>query len=232
MDSLRIGIITGLAREALCIPRQDADPRLTVVCVAADPVRAAMAAAVLAGPGGCRGLISFGVAGGLAPGVLPGDLLVPETVVTLQGEGLAIDRDWRQRLIGGLNWSSPPAGQPLIGADHPIVSAADKRSLWQQTGACAVDMESHALARAAAAANIPFLVIRAVADPGHRNVPSWLGGTLGPEGRPDLRRLLAGLAKQPWHLPRMAVLGLDFRRALGTLRCVAVRAAPLFFFSR
>lgn len=232
MESVRLGIITGLAREADCIPWQDADPRLMVVCAAADPSRAAAAAAELAGPGRCRSLISFGIAGGLAPGLVSGALLVPEAVVTRQGERLAVDWDWRQRLIGGLRWPSPLAGQPLIGVDHPVESAADKRSLWRETGADAVDTESHAVARAAVAAGVPFLVVRAVADPSHRTLPSWLARTIASDGRPDSARVLTGLARRPWHLPRMAVLGLDFRRALATLRRVALRAGPLFFFSR
>lgn len=231
MNPLRIGIVTGLAREARCLQRQGADTRLRVVCAAADSSRAAAAAAELAGPDGCNGLISFGVAGGLAPEVVSGDLLLPESVVTLRGEEFKVDHVWRQRLIGGLGWPLPPTGGALVGCERPVELATQKRSLWQQTKAYSVDTESHAVARAAAAVDVPFMVVRVVADPGHRTVPSWLAGTIAPDGKADLDRVLVGLLQRPWDLPGMIVLGSDFRRALKTLRRVAVRAGPLFFFS-
>jgi adenosylhomocysteine nucleosidase len=226
----RVGIITGLAAEAECFQGLKADDRLKVVCVAADPDRAAAAAGVLAGPGGCGGLVSFGVAGGLAPGAPPGALLLADAVVTLQGETLATDPGWRQRLIAGLDWPLPPIEEKMIGTDTPVESAEQKRALWRRTGAFAVDTESHAVARAAVAANIPFLVVRAIADPWHRDVPPWLAATIADDGAPDLGAVLAGLAQRPWHLPRLAALGLDFRRAMKTLRRVALRGGPLFFF--
>ena len=226
----RVGIITGLAREAQCFQRQEADERLKVVCVAADAARAAAAARELAGPAGCCGLVSFGVAGGLAPGVQPGALLVPDSVVTLQGETLATDSRWRRRLIDGLNWPLPPIAERILGTDSAIDSAEHKLCLWRQTGAHAVDMESHAVARAAVAADVPFLVIRAMADPCQRDIPLWLSATITDDGTPDLGAVLAGLLQRPWHLPRLTVLGLDFRRAIKTLRRVALRGQPLFFF--
>jgi adenosylhomocysteine nucleosidase len=230
VDQHRVGIITGLAGEAQCFQRPGVGARLKVVCVAADPNRAAAAAVDLAGPGGCGGLVSFGVAGGLAPGAPAGALLLADRVVTLQGETLASDSAWRRRLIDGLGWPLPPIEKGIIGADSPIETAEQKHRLWQRTGAHAVDTESHAVARAAVAANVPFLVVRAIADPCHRNVPPWLSGTIAGDGKPDLGAVLGGLVRRPWHLPRLAVLGLDFRRAMKTLRRVALRGGPLFFF--
>lgn len=226
----RVGIITGLAREARCFQRQEADERLKVICAAADATRAAAAARRLAGPEGCRGLVSFGVAGGLAPGVQPGALLLPDSVVTLQGETFATDLRWRRRLIDGLNWPAPPIEERTLGTDTPVESAEHKLCLWRQTGAHAVDTESHAVARAAVAANVPFLVIRAMADPCQRDIPLWLSATIADDGAPDLGAVLGGLLQRPWQLPRLAVLGLDFRRAMQTLRRVAVRGQPLFFW--
>lgn len=232
MAQHRVGIITGLAREAQCFHRQGANERLKVVCVAADPGRAAAAAGELAGPEGCGGLVSFGVAGGLAPGAPPGALLLPHCVVTLQGETLTTDTGWRQRLIDGLDWPFPPIEARIIGIDSPVKSAKHKRRLWRQTGAHAVDTESHAVARAAVAANVPFLVIRAIADPCQRDVPSWLPGTIADNGTPDLGAVLEGILQRPWQLPRLVILGLDFRRAMKTLRRVALRGQPLLFFTR
>lgn len=231
MDHPRLGIITGLAREARCFERVDAKERLKIVCVAADAGRAAVAAGELAGSGGCGGLVSFGVAGGLAPGGQPGTLLVPDRVITLQGESYATDSGWRRRLLDGLNPVSPPLQEGIVGIDHPADSVKRKQQLRRQTGGCAVDTESHAVARAAVAADVPFLVVRAIADPWHRDVPEWLSGTIAKDGRPHLGEVLIGLLQRPWQLPRLAVLGLDFERAMRTLRRVALCAGPFLRFT-
>jgi adenosylhomocysteine nucleosidase len=232
VDHPRLGIITGLAREARCFERIGAEERLKVVCVAAEADRAAAAAAQLAGQKDCSGLVSFGVAGGLAPGAQPGTLLIPERVVTLQGESYATDAEWRGRLLNGLDCAPPLLQESIIGIDLPAHAVERKQQLWRQTGSSAVDTESHAVARAAVAANVPFLVVRAIADPWCRDVPAWLPGTIAEDGRPDLKAVLIGLLQRPWQLPRLAVLGLDFERAMRTLRRVALCAGPLFRFAR
>lgn len=232
MDHPYLGIITGLAREARCFERAGVEERLKVVCVAADAGRAAAAAGALAGRKDCGGLVSFGVAGGLAPGAQAGTLLVPDRVVTLEGESYATDSEWRRRLVDGLNRASPPLLESIIGIDYPVHSVERKQQLWRQTGGYAVDTESHAVARAAVAADVPFLVVRAIADPWHREVPAWLPGTIAKDGRPDPGTVLAGLLQRPWQLPRLAILGMDFERAMRTLRCVALCAGPALRFAR
>jgi adenosylhomocysteine nucleosidase len=232
VDHSRLGIITGLAREARCIERTGTEERLKVICVAADAGRAAAAASQLAGPGGCGGLVSFGVAGGLAPGAQPGTLLVPDRVLTLQGEAYATDPGWRCRLMDGLKGISSPLQESIIGIDLPADSVEQKQQLRRQTGGDAVDTESHAVARAAVAADVPFLVVRAIADPWHRDVPTWLSEIIAEDGRPDLGAVLLGLLQRPWQLPRLAVLGLDFERAMRTLRRVALCAGPFLRFTR
>jgi adenosylhomocysteine nucleosidase len=228
----RLGVITGLAREARCFKHIDADERLKVVCVAADATRAAAAAGELAGPGGCGGLVSFGVAGGLAPNARPGALLIPDRVVTLEEESYATDAGWRRRLLEELGCTLPLLQESIVGIDRPACTVERKRQLRRRTGGCAVDTESHGVARAAVAADVPFLIVRAIADPWRRNVPAWLPGTVAEDGRPDLGAVLAGLLRRPWQLPRLAVLGLDFERAMRTLRRVALRVGPSFRFTR
>ncbi len=230
MTYRRLGVVTGLAKEAACLRGFAADDRLRVVCAAADADRAAAAARTLTQSLGCAGLISFGVAGGLAPGAPPGALLLPESVVTLEGKAYATNRDWRKLLIDRLDWPAPPIEEQVMGVDAPVASAARKRRLWRQTAACAIDTESHRVAQAAVAAQVPFLVIRAVADPFRRDIPPWLPATIADDGAPDVGAVAAGLARRPWQLPRLVALGLDFRCAMKTLRRVALRAGPLFFF--
>jgi hypothetical protein len=44
--------------------------------------------------------------------------------------------------------------------------------------------------------------------------------------------VLMGLLQRPWQLPRLAVLALDFERAMRTLRRVALCAGPFLRFTR
>ena len=59
----------------------------------------------------------------------------------------------------------------INGATRIVATQADKARAWIDTGALAVDLESAVVARAAAAAGIPFLVLRAIADPATRHLP-------------------------------------------------------------
>jgi hypothetical protein len=118
----------------------------------------------------------------------------------------------------------------LVGRDEPTGSPEEKAELFARSGAGAIDMESHAVAEVAAARNVPFLVIRAIADPAKRRLPPWLSAVIGTDGRPLPRPLLAGLAAHPGDLAALLRLGGDARRALKALRRVAAGAGPLLAF--
>ena len=86
---------------------------------------------------GCSGIISFGIAGGLAPHLAPGDWVVASGVRS--GDDLiATDRPWTQRLLDILPGA---VHAEVTGADAVVVTAIEKRDLHQETGAAAVDME-------------------------------------------------------------------------------------------
>lgn len=68
--------------------------------------------------------------------------------------------------IGDIVVCRQAGGEPgeILGVDHVVTTAGDKRKAFARTRAAAVDMESHALARLAAGHGIPFRIIRAVSD--------------------------------------------------------------------
>ena len=80
-----------------------------------------------------------------------------------------------------------------MGSERIVATAADKRALFEATGAQAVDMESHEVAAVAAAAGLPFLVIRALADPYDQVIPQVAREALRPDGRVRLQ----GHARRP-----------------------------------
>src|ERR1044071_4035832 len=162
---------------------------------------------------GCRGLISFGVAGGLAPGLKPGTCIIGSSVID-EGEERLTDARWSQRLRRII-----PDTQygPLLGVRQPIALAEDKSALHEKTGALAVDMESHVVARAAAQHGVPLAAIRVVVDPVERTIPrSALAGTR-PDGTIDPLAVARSLMRYPRDLAGLVRMSLDARAARATL---------------
>ena len=101
----------------------------------------------------------------------------------------------------------------MLAADAVIASAADKRRLWRTTGAAAVDLESGAVAEVAAAAGIPFAVLRAVCDPAARELPTVAVEALDHQGRIAPMRMAGILARHPLQLFGLITLARDAARA-------------------
>ncbi len=215
-----------MAAEARCLPRPGAGDALEVVCSGGDSARAGAGAERLVAHGS-RALLSFGVAGGLDPAMRPGALVVAETVIAPDGRKWRTDPGWRAALVAALAPIGPVGGGTLAGSDRVLASAAEKRRLFEATAAAAVDMESHAVARVAAASGVPFAVLRAVADPAERALPRTALGALDADGRLRGWRVVVSLATRPWETPGLIALALDARRAFAALRRGAA-AAPLF----
>jgi hypothetical protein len=123
--------------------------------------------------GGVRAILSFGPAVGLAPLLRPGDLVIAECVVMPQGESIATDLAWRSALEQRLSALSSVTVARLAGRDRLAASAEEKRTLFRATFAAAQDSESHAIAAVAQAAGLPFVAVRAIADPAEENRPAY-----------------------------------------------------------
>jgi hopanoid-associated phosphorylase len=225
---IRLGIVTGLASEADCLDFRSAAEGVRVLCAGADCGRAAAAAQELVAEG-CAGLISFGIAGGLDPALDAGALVVAEGVVLPDGIRVETDFGWRHRLLEGLGPAIGPVSGDLAGSDGAVLDARRKKTLREKSGAAAVDMESHAVARVAAESDIPFLVVRAVSDSSRHGIPAWVAGTIQPDGHPGWSAVLSGVLAHPADMPTLLRLRTTSRRALATLRRVTLRAGPLFF---
>ena len=129
---------------------------------------------------GADGLISFGIAGGLARGLRPGTLVV--------GDG-GDNRRWPALSRDGPDRSGMERIRaPVFGGRVIVSRAEDKQELYDTTGAVAVDLESAEVARLCAAAGVPFAVIRAIGDPAERDLPPAALVGLKADGQVDLRR--------------------------------------------
>ena len=211
-----IGVITGLRAEARCLRRL----QMTVACSGAHPGRARAEAARLLAEG-ALGLVSFGLAAGLAADLQAGDLVLAAGLVLPDGRYLAADAAWRDRLIAALAGAGVAAHVgPVAGTDHLLATPGHKRALLEATGALAADMESHAVAELASAAAKPFIVVRAISDSADQSLPDAVTRFLGPTGQIRPASLIGAIAR-PRELAASVRLGLQTRRALGTLRRVA-----------
>jgi len=219
---MTIAAITGLSAEARIARRAGLRAKASGG-IAARTLEAAEACLA----GGADGLVSFGIAGALAPHLAPGSLLLPRVVVEADGARHEVDEKWRARVLEGLIAAGLRVAEgDLLGAVEVAASAERKAALFAATGAIAVDLESHIVARAAMRAVRPFLVLRAVADPALRALPPAALDGLDAAGVPALARVLASVARNPAQLPALLRVAGDTRRALFALR-LALTAGPL-----
>ena len=220
MATAIIGIVVGMRAEAALLPTA-----LSVVCSGGIPSKARQLAAELL-DAGAIGLVSFGIAGGLAPALRPGDLIIGTGVVS-NGHILGADPNWQFRLLERL----PAARSGLIQGETEIIATAERKAqLFAAGGALVVDLESEAVADACHAAGKPVAVIRAVADPARRCLPSLALDALDEEGRPLPMKVAAGLLRRPFELPGLIRVGLDSRAALSALAAAVSRLGPTLGF--
>jgi hopanoid-associated phosphorylase len=183
---------------------------VSVIC---DQASRLVAALDLAIKSGASGIISFGVAGGLSPDLVAGDWIIGSAIRT-ERERFASDRVWAQRLLEAL----PGAiHADVVGVDAPVACALDKRRLHAETGAVAVDMESHIAARIAAAHGIPFTSCRVIIDAANRDLPPAAMVGLNHDGTPNVRAVLASLMQQPGQFSALMRTALDARIARAAL---------------
>ncbi|HEX2216591.1 MAG TPA: adenosylhopane nucleosidase [Xanthobacteraceae bacterium] len=159
------------------------------------------------------GLVSFGVAGGLASELRPGSCIVASEV--LDGERrLPTHYAWSQRL---LRMHPGAVYGALVGVSAPVAEPAHKRTLHRKTGGVAVDTESHIVARAAAAHGLPMVAIRVVTDPAHRVLPQAALVGVRPDGTTNVAAVLRSLLRRPHDIPALVRVALDTRVARSEL---------------
>ena len=167
---------------------------------------------------GVPGLVSFGIAGGLAPNLANGTLIAPAAVRSANREAHWVDVEWHARLTRAAH----AAGLPLVvggilGAETIAASAGEKSRLHEATHAIAVDLESHRVARAAERARIPFLVFRVIADAADRDLPPAALVPLTRSGHPSVR-VFGSIVARPRQVPALLALARETRSALEALR--------------
>lgn len=165
---------------------------------------------------GPAALLSVGLAGGCAPDIRPGEVVVGTAVGPRPGgEWLDADPGLTARARTALAAARLPhrLGR-LLTAGAVVATPAAKAEVWARHAAVAVDMESAHVLAWAAAAGVPALAVRAVADGPDESLPPALLGALRPDGsvRPGA---LLGWLRRPrllaaaWRAWRQSAAALD-----------------------
>ncbi|MBV8536167.1 MAG: phosphorylase [Alphaproteobacteria bacterium] len=214
-----LGAVVGLAVERTILraraPAFQRPADLWILDAGASAARAETLADTLISRG-ATALLSFGIAGGLDPALRPGTVVLAREVVLPDGARLAADAAWADRVASAARTMTPHRAA-IAGSERILTSTDQKVELHRRTAAAAVDMESHGVARAAARRSLPFLVIRAVADPAERALPQ--SAIAGLDGGGTVRPLstLASLARDPRQLAALFGVATDTLTALAAL---------------
>lgn len=190
-----------------------------VAYAGAGPNNAANAARLLIAKGADR-LISWGCAAALAPQLKPGNLVIADQLLFDQ-QIYDADKRWAHKLRSRLSEKIAVSSGSLVTEMRIVASSHEKQGIFQASNAIALDMESGAIAKVATQTNLPFLVLRAIADPVSMDLPHAVVHALNAQGQVDLGKLIRYLLAHPWETPALIQLGWHFHAAQKTLKTTA-----------
>jgi hopanoid-associated phosphorylase len=208
----RLLFVSGLKREAALARGPDA----LAVCGGG----AVLAERLAAAPPSIALAISFGLCGGLDPALQSGDVVVG-TRALAGGESLPADEGVARALADRLRARGERVRfGAVVDAAAPVLARAAKAELRRTTEGIAVDMESAAAGRFAAARGARFAILRVVADPAGRDLPALAARAARPDGSVDYAAVLLGLCRAPWQAPALVAAARDSGAAFAALgRC-------------
>ena len=186
----RVLIITALPEELGAFLGRPLPPGVIAAATGDGPRKAARVAAALCARYRPSLLIGAGVAGALSRDLEVCDLVVAYRVLDEAGEAPPPHAVLVVRAA-----AKPGARQAtLLSVDRPVTARSEKAALAAKlgVGSAAVDMESAAWARAAAAHEIPCLIIRAVSDTADEELPGYLSACMDEDG--GIRRSAVALS--------------------------------------
>ena len=219
--TFRLGIVVAMAREARMLQILHAPGGQVAVQVSGIGRARARATALKLLAEGTQALVSWGTAVALEPGLRPGQLLLPEQLLHPESGAIAVSGGWHHRLCRRLASQFSICDRPMVTTDRWLLSPSDKRRVGMETGAASADMESAELAAVAHQANVPFIVLRSIADSVETPVPHWLTDIIDPAGQVRLPGAIPAAIGHPKDWASLFRLARDFNAALGTLRQVA-----------
>ena len=163
-----------------------------------------------------RGIISIGIAGALSPQLEAGDCVIASTIVA-KGMRFDTDNGWAMRLRRAL---PDPRVAPVAGVDRIAATVEEKAALYKETGADAIDMESHIAAAVARETDLPFAALRVISDRADHTLPPAALAAMKPNGGIALGRVLKSIAFRPTQIPALMRTSRESEKAFAALlRC-------------
>jgi adenosylhomocysteine nucleosidase len=208
-----LGILCGLETEAV-VARKIVNT--DVACAGARPQQARWLARDLV-KRGARRLMSFGIAGGLEPGLPVGAMIIGSQVISTDGT-VACDSAWAKELMQKFpeaHWGG------VWGSETLVAAARDKRVLYEKSRCLIVDMESQCAAQIAAEAGVPLAVVRVVCDSVDMDVPPVVMAAINEDGSIHVGRALWHLVRHPRQIPDLFHVMRGTGAAMGVLKKAA-----------
>ncbi len=156
-----------------------------------------------------RRVLHVGVAGGLDPSLATGRVLDFSQVRRLDETPI--------------NLPGADEGRTLLSVDAIAATPAEKRGLFEQTGADAVDMETYHAARLLEERRVPLHAIRAICDDAGMALPPESAGWVDDTGRPRAAAAVRYLLLHPHRLGAMLKLQRAMKQATASLTDAVVR---------
>jgi hopanoid-associated phosphorylase len=212
-------VVTGLAREGAVL-RTDG---IEVLAGGGAPDRLAAQLAVKAQQ--AAGIVSFGMAGALAPELRLGQWVIADRLAG--AFECSCDPSW----VAALAKCLPGASVGAAYCDGRLIAdPVEKRALNKSRGALTADMESHIVGQAASRAGLPFVVLRCISDEAEARLPPAIAVAMRPDGGLAFGAVLASILSRPGQLPALLGTVLRFSRAFSALRAGAQTVGPRLAF--
>ncbi len=229
-----LGIIVALLPEAACFTRYTVvdqpiriNDKVSLIISGMGQDRAARAARQLIGEG-IDGLVCVGTAGALTADLAPGDLLIPENVLSSDNQAFAVSREWHMHALTCFaDFPGPVHTGCLLSGDEIISQTAGKQQLADTSGTIAVDTESAAALNLAALHGLPCLVIRSIVDPAAFAIPRFILENTDPYGKPDVLSMIKSIVPELQRIVPLIQLGWYFRKAGNSLKGICRRINKL-----
>ena len=152
--------------------------------------------------------VSTGFAGGLNPGLHPGEIVAASQLVLRQGGSRILSN---KRLIKIAECCGARIADTLITEGH-ILCEASSKSAMSKFGDF-VDMESYHILQVVSATQIPAIAVRAISDAADCDIPIDFNKVLGHDGTLRKGQLLREIARHPLRIPGLIRFGWQSNKA-------------------
>jgi adenosylhomocysteine nucleosidase len=173
-------------------------------------------------------VLTCGFAGGLEPRLLHGEVLfeIESWRDELHESSSASEiRDSHSSSLRKKFLAAGARERRFLCADRIAVTAEEKWTLWQQTGADAVEMESGHIRAICREHGIPSATVRVISDIAGEDLPLDFNALAKPDQNLDFGKLLLAIARSPGKIP--ALLRLQKQTAAAAQKLAAVLEAVI-----